>query len=1228
MKTKFKIITFFLCFILFNSITAQNEYTITKEDVGDNFTEIKVENQNGRFAQYLSQGVEHDFDVDIDYFGLLETLDLNVSSSETIETMWLPDENGGAVPVEVLYNSVSDKLYVFGNRRLSIINPNTMEIINTITVSDKGLHHVEEFAIFYPVQKLLAFNESDNLIYCATPSNELLVISGTTDEILETITEVNLPDCLSTSVEYNPTANILSWVINSWQDYSGSVIHIIDCSNNTIIETAYFDELIFESTLNPDGTIVSTTIKTDHPLTTYEVQTYYTSDLSLKHAFTFPGSGFPTKIHYNAQTDQLNVIFTMPNGLGEYFRILDIYNNTELFSTFFPLKTIYESIDYPSFNKTIFVGYNIWPSGVVIYYAVFFDNITNEYTYYEFNNRPLSVDYCPANDQIYIGGPDFLSSFYGTQIQNYQNLSGCSAFSTTVVNSNVITGNTFEGNVMKTDINCNWLNTLQTSFSTNLSSYNNINDKAYFIDFRSEYNNSSLIILDGTTNDLIDNIEIGKYLTDIEYNEQTNQIFIAAAKSFCVKVVDGNTNNVTETIYLNKEPLLLLSYEDKIYCGSEETMYIIDANTYSVTTLDYEYIDYNINYICTNIDINLQKENIYATFWDGSNGSYMVIIDHSSPQNNKYVLFPNFWAFDIEHNPNDGFVYVADIFGGGINVIDDNHNNLIGNISHPGFCTNIQMAFDSYQNKLFVLYDKFGTASAELIIYDGLTFEELDEFDVANGTPAGLLQNPINDQIYYHFMYDKPDGARNIVVKSLDNLNHHTASILETGNQLATNHILHKPFIGGKPAFNKNSNSFYFGSYDFSNISIINAYTDTYTIRDGWTWLSFPRLERYQGINEAQEPQPVLSRIYEFPKDLLLREEGGNEIEYIHPNWSGFLDELQSTEGYKLQIDLDNPFASPNFEFHGGKLDPTYEISIHAGENWKGYFVEYKQWVLDCIPQDVLDDLSMIKTQDWTLVKMMGQWFNMGSAQEKPLKYGDMVVLFSNQPHTFSWVDSEIEASAPPTPDPEFYSYTEQSDYVPMFVEVEEENDIQEIAVLADGEVKGATVVPEDETLIEVNAYLQGVPPDAEITFETWNGYKSSPEQDNYLVYNQEKNVKEKRTIYAGEHKNFQIISLKQGDDFVLPEIISDVNCFPNPVTDNTQISFRLEEDTWLNVAIMDMSGHQVQNLYNGMALSSYFNFNWNGTDEAGNKLNKGVYVYRISTGAGDFKTGRIAVLD
>lgn len=82
----------------------------------------------------------------------------------------------------------------------------------------------------------------------------------------------------------------------------------------------------------------------------------------------------------------------------------------------------------------------------------------------------------------------------------------------------------------------------------------------------------------------------------------------------------------------------------------------------------------------------------------------------------------------------------------------------------------------------------------------------------------------------------------------------------------------------------------------------------------------------------------------------------------------------------------------------------------------------------------------------------------------------------------------------------------------------------------------------------------------------------------------------------------------------------------PNPFNPETEISYVLPKDTYVNLTIYNILGQKVRTLVDGFETAGRKSVTWDGKDEGGNQVTSGVYFYRIC--AGDFeKTNRMVML-
>ena len=117
---------------------------------------------------------------------------------------------------------------------------------------------------------------------------------------------------------------------------------------------------------------------------------------------------------------------------------------------------------------------------------------------------------------------------------------------------------------------------------------------------------------------------------------------------------------------------------------------------------------------------------------------------------------------------------------------------------------------------------------------------------------------------------------------------------------------------------------------------------------------------------------------------------------------------------------------------------------------------------------------------------------------------------------------------------------------------------------------------------------------------------------------------------FSGQTEIYSPISLtipEQGDNPDIPEIISNIRNYPNPFSNNTEISFMMNEPADVKVTIYNIKGQEVIRLFNGYYSNEEFKISWDGKDENGNAVTFGIYTYIIKTGAEEY-TGKMILMD
>ena len=72
---------------------------------------------------------------------------------------------------------------------------------------------------------------------------------------------------------------------------------------------------------------------------------------------------------------------------------------------------------------------------------------------------------------------------------------------------------------------------------------------------------------------------------------------------------------------------------------------------------------------------------------------------------------------------------------------------------------------------------------------------------------------------------------------------------------------------------------------------------------------------------------------------------------------------------------------------------------------------------------------------------------------------------------------------------------------------------------------------------------------------------------------------------------------------------------YPNPFNPITTLNYGLPEDAMANITVYDMMGRQVKTLTYGFQTSGYKSVEWNATNDQGEHVSAGVYLYKIQAG-------------
>ena len=111
---------------------------------------------------------------------------------------------------------------------------------------------------------------------------------------------------------------------------------------------------------------------------------------------------------------------------------------------------------------------------------------------------------------------------------------------------------------------------------------------------------------------------------------------------------------------------------------------------------------------------------------------------------------------------------------------------------------------------------------------------------------------------------------------------------------------------------------------------------------------------------------------------------------------------------------------------------------------------------------------------------------------------------------------------------------------------------------------------------------------------------------------------------YVGGSGTSQL-SVINSQNPALPSSYGLFQNFPNPFNPFTTLQYKLPQDSYVDITIYDMLGNVVNNLVNANQSSGYKSLQWNATNNQGEAVSAGVYLYKIQ--AGDFADTKKMVL-
>jgi len=416
--------------------------------------------------------------------------------------------------------------------------------------------------------------------------------------------------------------------------------------------------------------------------------------------------------------------------------------------------------------------------------------------------------------------------------------------------------------------------------------------------------------------------------------------------------------------------------------------------------------------------------------------------------------------------------------------------------------------------------------------------------------------------------------------------------------------------LGKHAAYLQEKQNLFEASMLYSNTSILTTHYHPRHLTGNWDWVSFPCMPRLG--NEGYNSRAVLENIDPLEDLSLITFDGTNNLELSYEDeiWTiNQIPQLMSTVGYKYNS---NSPVTQDLTVNGLVLDPTTPIPLSSQyDNWIGYFLEFP-----LLPEDafvgIWEKLTRITTKDWTMFKFNGQWY--ASSRVTPIEYGDGLIVTVSEDCDLVWNYASEPAEDYEYPETENFSYSEKAEYIPFYFVMDSLDGISEIGLMVNDSCVGAAVVEPGDSIVEVNAYLTGMPSGLPIEVETHSGYKSARlGSRDYSVVDLPTKKRISRQVYTGEHRPYYVISFKAGETAVEEDVVVLQPPAPNPFNSSCSLSFVLKRYASISLTVHDLRGKQVAMLMQGAYPEGLYEAAWTGKDASSNKVENGIYVIKLT---------------
>jgi len=1230
---------------------------------------------NYSFAQ-IDEGITTTANTYIDEYPEvnLETILADYTDETTlIKNVSIPGLLGGAIPTDIIYLEPYNKFYVYGKRKLIVIDALTNTVSNSIEISsnsqiepvDRNGGNVswhENHMVFIDKP-----GQDNDFVYCVTEELTLLKINPNDDSFITIVeTPTNLPvDNYYNSVKlkYDERTNRIYWVVIMAERGFNSIL-IYDASDLSLIENIDI-EIGYEGRI--EDIAINDTYDEFYVGFGQEIRIYDANTFLLTNTFGNNGEQKGDLLYIH--NSNIHSLYYFPRAYAAESASIwqvnfDNYPGT--ISSFSSPLRIETACFFNESTEEVYVGFhkeNHDMDNVFIIDPVNNSTVTsfNANAFSDYNlNTPISftsfgnkVVLCNLDEIIFIDEANYAINLVESAQNNMY-------FNCAVSSTNALVTSPYGGNVNVINSSGN-IEKLEVGAPLYFGCFNPDKSKAYFYTKSLQGKSKVYIYHTDSENDDIVILEMGNNISDMFVfapDELTNRVYVSNFDdTWIIKAIDGETDMVIDEatgdwIYTveNYITSMYLAPNNKLYCitgmdnsnGNRAGIEIYDADN------DFERLDFHHYY--TDISGVLDGEFAYNTY---DNKVYAVAWDMNTMNPTPYgkltvINETNTAAIDFEISnaptqlacsPINAKVYIKHAgTNTSLTVFDCKSVQLADDITIGYPIWDIE--YDPVRELLFVLYHqtdkhKLGFIN-NAIFYIGM--------DLPYSTRK-IAYNPGNSSIYAYVPHNSAnDEDAEIWQCTLEDYSEGNSTFTTTQTPLENKHTYKYDghLYNHDILFDEGLQQLYVANGGHSNISVLSYYSlEPLALHSGYNWISIPRHIRTTGNttptstvfhqNNVSPDYNMISIEYNFLNINMGPFEENPEFAVWDFDWNytnQVMQNIISTRGYVVYSE---PINNRGLLMDGTVEDPASEIELYCKkENWIGYFIPEEQNVFEALA-DIVDDVYHIQLENcncWRYnfpisndcgTKSLkdyspGTWLCDG---RPVINYAEMVKVSPLLDILdFQWNYSGNPPTGEIRPKVEYYEYEKGADYETFVIILDTTETIPtEIGAFVNDTCIGACSVLPTDTVVVLSAYLSDNPGDS-VVFEQYYGTSkmSNLAINNYYVKNN-KQLFERRVVYTGENQEAFIISFKSNSIIKPTQITADeVQLYPNPSSGNVMFNIILEDKSNVKLTVYDFQGRIVKVLLDEKLPKGNTQLSWNLANLSNTRIPAGAYLVKLTT--------------